>query len=227
MHSAEGSAGRESVRGFTLVELMVVLAIIVTISVVVLASQSSFNKSLVLANTAYDIALTLRSAETFGLGNRAIGTTANAGYGLEFQKASPNSFTLFADAYPSAASISSCHPVADPTAPDARPGDCVYEANQGEKVTNYLMGNNITVSDFCAFSLGNWTCAQAQGGGLSSLDIVFARPNPEPFMSVNGAYSSLFPVSKVCLAITSPQGGFRYISVAASGQIAANATSCP
>ena len=46
-------------KGFTLIELMVVLAIIVVITTVVLTSQSSFNKSLILANTSYDIALSL------------------------------------------------------------------------------------------------------------------------------------------------------------------------
>ena len=52
--------------GFTLVEMVVVLAIITVISGVVLSDQTSFNKTLVLANTAYDIALTVRSVETFG-----------------------------------------------------------------------------------------------------------------------------------------------------------------
>ena len=79
---------------------MVVLTIIVVITTVVVASQSSFNKTLILVNTAYDIALTLRSAETYGLGSRAFGGVVNAGYGLNFQSGTPQSFTLFADTYP-------------------------------------------------------------------------------------------------------------------------------
>ena len=57
--------------------MMVVLAIIVTITGVTLTSQTSFNKTLVLANTAYDIALTLRSSQTYGLGSRAFGGITN------------------------------------------------------------------------------------------------------------------------------------------------------
>ena len=215
-------------RGFTLIELLVVLAIMVIITSVVLTSQSSFNKTLILANTAYDVALTLRSAETYGLGNRVAGTVANAGYGLDFQKATPGSFTLFADTYPPPSSTG-CHPATDPTAPNARPGDCVYEANQGEKVTEYALGNGITVSDFCAYTPNtlSWSCANSGNQALSVLDIIFSRPNPDPFMSVNGAYSASSPVTEACLTLSSPQGGSRFISVGASGEINATALSCP
>ncbi len=206
---------------------MVVLTIIVIITVVVLTSHSSFNKTLILANTAYDIALSLRSAETYGLGSRAVGTTVNAGYGLHFQSGTPGSFTLFADTYPSPSVSSVCHPINDVSAPNAQSGNCSYESGQGEKVTSYALGNGITISDFCAYSTSSWSCAYALGGGLSSLDIVFARPNPEPFISVNGSYSASFPATSACLTVSSPQGGAHYISVSASGQINANAVSCP
>ena len=212
--------------GFTLIELMVVLAIIVVISTVILSSQSSFNRTLILSNTAYDIALTLRSAQTYGLSSRAVGTTVNAGYGINFQKSTLDSFTLFADSYPGPSAISVCHPITDISTPDALPGNCSYESSQGEKILDYKLGNGITVSDFCALAFGAWSCAST--GALTSLDIVFARPNPDAFISVNGVYSSMFPVTKVCIAVTSPQHDtWRYITVTASGQIVANATSCP
>ncbi|MCX6787707.1 MAG: type II secretion system protein [Candidatus Kaiserbacteria bacterium] len=209
---------RGLVSGFTLTELMVVLAIIVTITTVTLSSQSSFNKTIILANTAYDIALSLRSAETYGLAGRAVNGVTSAGYGLNFQKISPGSFTLFADTSPGP-NASNCHglPAAGASAPDAKSGNCTYDP--GEKVMDYVLGNNIIVSDFCAYSFGGWSCAYAQGGGLSSLDIVFARPNPDPFINIQG--------TKACLTISSPQGGTRFISVAASGEITAKAPSCP
>lgn len=214
-------------RGFTLVELTVVLAIIVVITTVVLTNQSSFNKTLILTNTAYDIALTLRSAETYGLSSRASSISANAGYGLNLQKANPGFFTLFADVYPAPSTLSVCHPTDDATSPDARPGDCAYQPDQGEKVLDYALGNGITISDFCAYAAGGWSCAYAEGGTLSSLDIVFTRPNPDPFISMNGSYSEALPATAVCLAITSPQGGERFISITASGRILATAASCP
>ncbi len=221
LSSAGGAKAR---RAFTLIELMVVFVIITTITTVAITSQSTFNKTLILANTAYDIALTLRSAQSFGIGSRA--TTlgmANVGYGLHFQTGTPGSFVLFADTNP-APNESNCHglPPGGAAAPDANSGDCVYTAGADTLVGQpYQINNGITVSDFCAFSSGSWDCA------LSSLDIVFARPNPDAFISKNGSYSTLIPVTKACLTVTSPQGGFRYIAVVASGAITVSATSCP
>jgi prepilin-type N-terminal cleavage/methylation domain-containing protein len=217
-------------RGFTIIELLVVLAIIAVITTVALTGQGSFNKTLILSNTAYDIALTIRSAETYGLSSRASGTVANSGYGINFTTASPDTLTLFADAYPIPGVTAVCHANPDPTAPDARPGDCAFQAAQGERVTNYKLGNGITVTDFCAQTGSAWACTYAHGGssgGLTTLDIVFVRPDPTPFISVNGAYSSLSPVTKACITVSSRQGGARYVSVASSGQISASATSCP
>lgn len=217
--------------GFTLIELMVVLAIIVVITTVTMTSQSSFNKTLILANTAYDVALTMRSAQTYGLSSRARGT-ADVGYGLHFQTSPATSFTFFSDGYPPRGGSGLCHtpPANDPTGPDAKPGNCVYDQSQGERVADYDLGNGIRIGDFCARTLGAWSCTYAHGGyagGLSSLDIVFTRPNPDPFISANGSYSAAFPVTAACVTLMSPQGGERYVSVASSGQIIANATSCP
>ncbi|MDP2651722.1 MAG: type II secretion system protein, partial [bacterium] len=113
--------------GFTLVELMVVLAIIGVVMSIVLTNQGSFNKTLILQNTTYDIALTLRNAETYGLGSRAVGLAANLGYGVHFQNAPARLMTLFADTSPSP-DASNCHglPAGGADAPDAQPGDCVY-----------------------------------------------------------------------------------------------------
>jgi len=200
-------------RGFTLIELLVVLAIIAVVTTIALTSQSSFNKSLVLANTAYDVALTLRSAESFGLGSRAAGSLANAGYGLHFDHGATGSFILFADVWPPASAA--C------TRPDCKPGDHLYTASIDTLVRTYTLGNNITVGDFCAYA-DRWYCAST--GDLTSLDIVFIRPNPDAYINANGTTFTSY--SAVCLRLSSPLGGSRYVSVAASGQIIAEAPSC-
>jgi prepilin-type N-terminal cleavage/methylation domain-containing protein len=205
-------------RGFTLIELLVVFAIIVSIMGVVFTSQGSFNKTFTLTNTAYDVALSLRGAQTYGLGSRAVGTTVNAGYGLHFESSTPASFSFFADTSP----VASC------STPDCKPGNYVYTAGSDALVRTYTLGNGITLTDFCAYT-SSWTCATAHGGyagGLSSLDVVFARPNPDPFMSVNGSYSQVLPATAACLTLSSSLGS-RYVSVSSAGQISASAASCP
>ena len=218
-------------RGFTLIELLVVLAIIVILSAIVLTSQSAFNKTIILANTAYDVALTLRATETYGIGNRAVGSTANAGYGLDFQKATPESFTLFADIYPAVGSSGPfCHTAIGPASgPGAVPGNCVYDPTQNEKVTDYTLGNGITISNFCASAGGTWLCANnaSSFASLTSLDIVFARPNPDPSVRVSILGTPPVPALAACLALSSSSGGSRYVSVTASGEITTATSSCP
>ena len=199
--------------GFTLIELVVVLAVIAAVTTIALSSHSTFNKTLILANTAYDIALTLRSAESFGLGSRALPSSSSAGYGVHFQRGTPGSFILFADTSPGVSQ--SC------TRPDCKPGDRLYSSSD-TLVQTYTLGNDITISDFCTFS-DRARCAST--GDLNSLDIVFARPNPDAFIRANGsAYASY---TTACLTISSKKGGSRFISVAVSGQIIAEAPSCP
>lgn len=198
-------------------ELLVVLAIIISVMAVVLTSQSAFNKTFLLANTAYDIALTLRFTESLGVGTLASGSVANVGRGVHFDKATPHSFILFADTSPPSTTCTT-------STPDCKPGDKVYTVGSDTLVQTNTLGNGITISDFCARDAGNtWQCAS--NGSLAALDIVFARPNPDAFIRANGDPSILY--TSACLTVRSLEGIRRFVSIAPSGSIKANAVSDP
>lgn len=219
------SSTRRLRRAFTLIEMLVVIAIIGTITMIVVVSQSSFNKSIILANAAYDMALTIRSAETYGIGSRVIGAGGASGYGIHVGVPLPqNTFTLFADTYPGPSTDPTrCHPADDASAPDAKAGNCAYDSTQESVgVTDYKLGNGITINKFCATTSAGQVCTPT----LSSVDVVFTRPNAEPFMSANGAYSVASPVTSLCFSLTSPQGGQRYVLVSYYGEIDASITPC-
>ncbi len=214
-------------RGFTLIELLVVLAIILIVTAVVITSQSSFNKTVILENTAYDIALAMRSAENFGLGSRAAGNTENAGYGVHFDASKPNSFILFADTDPPVGTPGGnfCHaPVGVYNGPGALPGDCLYTPSKDLSVNTYTLGNGIVIKDLCADNANTgWGCIN-----VSLLDIVFARPNGDATISINGSFNPPpSPYTNACLAVTSPQGGYQSILVDELGEINVSTSPCP
>ena len=59
------------VRGFTLIEMMVSVGIFALITTLIMVSGRSFGGSVLLTNLAYDVALSVRRAQTFGINVRA------------------------------------------------------------------------------------------------------------------------------------------------------------
>ncbi len=209
-------------RGFTLIELLVVTAIILVVTAITITSQASFNKTVILANTAYDIALATRSAENFGLGGHSNNNSIeNVGYGVHFDIGEQNSFLIFADTY--TGSGGSCHPpgsVLD--SPDTIYGDCVYTAGKDTLVNPYTLENGITINDLCVQKNSSWTCGQL------TLDVVFSRPNGDAIISSNGSVPPpSSPYTKACIAVISPQGGVRAVLIDTLGEINVDNSPCP
>lgn len=207
-------------RGVTLIELLVVLAIITIIAAVVITSQATFNKTLILANTAYDVALTIRSAQTYGIGSRVASGVSNnnISYGVNFQKSSSKNFIFFGD---TDNSLGSCHGSAiagETAAPDVASGDCIYTegSDKDEKVSTYALGNGMSIDNICAYK-STWKCTKTND--FASLNITFARPNTQTFIVMDSLNASNAQASRACIVIASPQGTTRLIYVEPSGAI--------
>lgn len=206
-------AGAALSRGFTLIEMLVVLAIIIIVTAIALSGQSSFNRTLALTNAAYDIGLTIRQAQSYGLSSRQFsGAGGNAGYGLYFDNGTPTSYVLFADTYPG---------VPVNATPDQKPGDGIY-TKSSELVETYKLNNGLSISQFCVSASGLGTVCK--NSGLSALSITFTRPNTETHILGKSAGWSAY--TSACVSLSSADGDTRSLSVTQTGQVA-TASSCP
>jgi len=70
--------------GFTLVELLVSVAIFAVMTALLVAKYGNFNQSVLLTDLAYDVALTIRTAQTYGLSVKGA-TAANPSGCTDFQ----------------------------------------------------------------------------------------------------------------------------------------------
>ena len=191
---------RSARAGFTLIELLVVTAIIVIISTVILANNSKFGGRVLLENFAYDLALTLRQTQVYGIAVSRFGTnTFTAGYGMHFDITSSNNakqYTLFAD---------------------ATTANGLYDA-PSELVSTFLITRGYSITKLCATpTAGTENCT------YTTLDVLFQRPEPDAMISPGGA--SCIITNSNCQAsariqLVSPRGDTMSVTVQANGQIA-------
>lgn len=188
--------------GFTLIELLVVSAIIVIVSGLILAQHNLFGGRVQLQNFAYDLALSVRQAQSYGIAVRRFSTaTFNAGYGLHFDTTSPTTYVLFADL--------------------ALPATGMYDPNHSP--SELVQSNSITrgyvISQICVTpQSGSESCTPSIP---TSLDVFFIRPEPDAWISNN---SSCLLNRSLCaqqarIVIRSPQGDTMNVIIASNGQI--------
>lgn len=176
--------------GFTLIELLAVTGIMVLITGLVLTNNNKFNGTILLQNVAYDIALSVREAQVYGISVQSFNGSFNAPYGMHFQVNGDNTsiYLIFADAT-----------IANGT----------YDS--GELVQSTTLSGGYRIDDLCATPpTGSEVC------GLTSLDITFVRPEPDAYIR-SSAYAGLSSSARV--RITSSSGGTRNIVIGANGQI--------
>ncbi|HEY4514113.1 MAG TPA: prepilin-type N-terminal cleavage/methylation domain-containing protein [Candidatus Paceibacterota bacterium] len=195
----------KSDKGFTLMELLVVMGIIVIISSLILASNTRFGGAVILQNLAYDIALSIRQAQVYGISVRGTGASNfNAGYGMYFDTTTnPKNYVLFADTN----------------------GNGLYTisaVDSSERIASTDIGRNYYIDAVCAPATidGNTKLCTSP---VERLDIVFRRPEPDAYISAD---SNSCPVLKgsncktsARIVAKSPRGDRMSIIVESNGQI--------
>ena len=150
-----------------------------------------FGGAITLRNLAYDIALSIREAQIYGISVRRFGTSDfTSGYGMHFRTSSPTSYILFADAITA---------------------NGLYDGS-GELVESIAIGRGFEITDICVVVgiESTETC------GVSKLDILFERPEPDAQIRFDDGVSLN---QRARIVLESPRGDTANVLVEATGQI--------
>jgi prepilin-type N-terminal cleavage/methylation domain-containing protein len=150
--------------GFTLVELLVTISIFVVMTSILLIKYGNFSQGTLLTNLAYDVALTIRTAQTYGVSVQ--GQTSGGipdftyAYGVHFDKStgSNQQIILFVDLDKNG----------------------VYDT--GETVSVYNIKRGAKIAGFCVSITG---ICSAIDSNINYVDISFLRPNPDAGICYN------------------------------------------
>ncbi len=199
--------------GFTLIEMLVVVGVIVVVTSVVLANNSRFGGTVLLQNLAYDIALSSRETQIYGVSVTRFQTSFTASFGIHFDVSTPASskvYTVFADAAATGA--------------DNGHYDCVAP---GTSDCEIVQATNITrgyyISEVCITGSGAEDCTN------KVLDVIYKHPEPDayiyacPTTSTCGSPGTQYQRARVVVA--SPRGDTMNICIDLNGQISIHAGS--
>jgi len=179
-------------KGFTLIEMMVVIAIFGILTAIVVGNYSKFTNDTILTNMAYEMALSIREAQIYGVAVSNRDTDFDNKFGINFTTATGDGsvFHLFEDSnndneYGSSGSCSGIG------------GDVCqqeYILQRGVKIVDLRTSSNSSV------------CSNPD-----VLNIIFDRPNPEPIITCDANLAQI--------TLESPEGTKRYVFVRGNGQI--------
>jgi type II secretory pathway pseudopilin PulG len=178
--------------GFTVLELIVSIGIFAFMTALLLARYGNFNQGVLLNNLAYDIALTIRNAQSYGLNVKSATRSSNDfqyPYGVHFdsRSGSNNRFLFFTDIDNNGIYTVSADKVIATTT-----------ITRGSRISNLYINNDKTVN-------------------LNSLSVTYKRPDPNSIIKTNGNSSLSYPNAQI--RVMAADGTYRDINVSSVGQI--------
>lgn len=197
-------------KGFTLAEMMIVMAIIAVVGGIILFNYDSFRSNTTVNTVAQEMALTVRKAQSYALGlqtNGILATLPVKGYGIRLESARPDQITFFTELAPSDNQFTSSSPsCGTPVVGD----ECLeyYKIETGDIIDKILVdSNDIKLTD-----------------PNSSVDIIFKKPTGDTVFCVHmfsGTCSSSVTtaVGVVEVYLVSQGGITKIVRIYSNGQI--------
>jgi prepilin-type N-terminal cleavage/methylation domain-containing protein len=212
-------------RGFSFIELIISIAVFTLITSAMLVSFSRLQGDVSLTNLAYDTALTIRQAQSYGVqvrGRDLSGSLSfDSGYGVRFATDSYESFMIFADD-PLAGGCSGY----DRKCTGATLAACGAST---DLIKRYKIVNWNSISKFCAVDNSNVEyCSDSIGANhIDYLDISFLRPRQEAFIRTSLSASNAcgvpaLPYKSAYIRLVSAKGKTKIVNVTVTGQITVN-----
>jgi prepilin-type N-terminal cleavage/methylation domain-containing protein len=184
--------------GFSLLEMVMVLAIFGLLTAVVTYNYGAFNNQITLTNLAYEIAMQVREAQVYSLGVRGSNNTFDSRYGVYF-KAGQGSFISFVD--------KEIGGTADGVCDNSTGSGCDACTGQTECQRIISLPRNMTIERFLNSSNGNPI--------TGPVFITFKRPDTEAIL-----YNGSSPISSgVDIIIRSPDLQYKKVTVKQNGYI--------
>lgn len=84
-------------KGFTLVELIVVIGIFLVLMALILIRYTNIKSNISVEALAQDIAISVRKAQLYSVGVKGVNNDFSSGFGIVFNINDPKSYVLFAD----------------------------------------------------------------------------------------------------------------------------------
>jgi prepilin-type N-terminal cleavage/methylation domain-containing protein len=211
---------RASLRGFTLIELMVALVIMITMTVILLADYPNSIMRTTLANSANTLTLLVKEAQVRGSAIDSINSSVG-GYGVYISRTgTKQDAILFADTVDLNLTRNSGITI----------GDGLYDnAVDIKKHTQHLL-DRYSFEKLCIYDddTSLFKCNAAVTPAITSLTISFTRPSPIAHIYVNNATTTDY--SMACVQLYSPlsptPGHVRSVVVYHSGMVIPQGTSC-
>lgn len=186
--------------GFTIIEMLISLAIFISLSTYFIINYNSVNSRITLDMQAHEVALWIREAQAYAMGIRPLGAIFTPTYGVYFDADSANSgtFIMYVDRFDSAFNLGVFDkrynprllPCGDPNS------ECIKQVPLPRKMTiSSLVFDGVTPA--------------------TKLDISFTRPNVDARIQDTAGTT----YNRGDISIASPRGDIRKVVVIDSGQI--------